>query len=324
MATDTPSAFLASDLVLPVNIATCLLRSWVQSYPEFYPNLFDIEVSWVMHNKMSTSPEHEFLVIETTDKKDVKRYFILERTVGSAELLDNMAGVAGHGRRSLLQGLKALSNSTLNTLKMDSPTSMEEGSSNFSPMDKITLISTDSANFVSESSNKEDEHPPALDRLLGERHVYSKPWHGQNLRHFKPAKSLTLFELMVLANAAHELHPRYILLKEQCYFYSALIYSAIQHNYGAVLSNQNQDVIQSFGRWQGFKVSDVDHELYVVPLVKRFKEVYTREIADIARVSSSIFQTELTITNIPQSTCRHPSQSTTTTTTTTVTTTFTK
>ena len=157
-------------------------------------------------------------------------------------------------------------------------------------MDKITLISTQSANFISESSNKEDKHPPALDRILGEWHVYSKSWHGRNLWHFKTAKSFTLFELLVLANAAHELHPQYILLKEQCYFYSALIYSAIQHNYGAVLSNQNQDVIQSFGRWQGFKVSDVDHELYVVPLVKRFKEVYSREIVDIARVSSSYFR----------------------------------
>ena len=53
-------------------------------------------------NKMCTSPEHEFLVIKTMDKKDVKRYFILECTVGSPELLDNMAGVAGHGQRSLL------------------------------------------------------------------------------------------------------------------------------------------------------------------------------------------------------------------------------
>jgi hypothetical protein len=47
---------------------------------------------------------------------------------------------------------------------------------------------------------------------------FSQDWYEQNIRHLKPKKLLSLFELAVLANVVHKEFPKYTLLKEQCYF----------------------------------------------------------------------------------------------------------
>jgi hypothetical protein len=238
---------------------------------------------------MTSPPEHEYLVIEIMDKKETKRLFILERTVGAPDLLDNVAGAPVHG---LLHKIRLFMDSAITTLKSDSSTSMEEGSSVLGTLDKMTLISVQSADLISECTNNENMHSPALDRILGEGYVFSKPWFGQNLRHFKPGKPFSLFKLLVLANSVHQLHLDYILFHGQCYFYAALLYSDIQYNYGSRLSNENDELLEKFGRWNDFKVCNIDHDKDVVPLVKAFKEVYNREIVEVEKVSS-FFQIEV-------------------------------
>jgi hypothetical protein len=96
----------------------------------------------------------------------------------------------------------------------------------FSIGDKSSVSTSD---LISESLNKSDSIP-ALDRFLGKNNfVSSSRYHGQIVAYFKPHQ-LTLFDLAVLAQVVHNMHPRYTILGEQCYFMPAL--SILQEIFG--------------------------------------------------------------------------------------------
>jgi hypothetical protein len=55
---------------------------------------------------------------------------------------------------------------------------------------------------------------------------------------------MTLFDLALLADVVHLLHLTYALLRDQCYFYADIIYTAIKQHFGVCYSedyNENQN-----------------------------------------------------------------------------------
>ena len=98
---------------------------------------------------------------------------------------------------------------------------------------------------------------------------------------------------------------KYTLLREQCYFFAGLVYSAVKHEYGvgsssAGLLNGDQDLVQiddsclsnRFGRYKGALISNVEHQ-DVINIVGKFRDAYASEIG---KVNITIFQTTSILT----------------------------
>jgi hypothetical protein len=304
--------------------------------------LSEIQVTCVMHNKMPNSPEHEFLIIETQDRVGKKKALILERTVGlqretgdineifspgEALILERTVGLQretrdindifspGEGLKSLFRKIKKIASETLASGTQLG--SMEEGSvrQTLSIMDKVSMSSIQSADLLSESLKLIDDlhDSPAIDQFLGENYVFSANWHGQNIRHFKPKNPISLFQLAILADVVSKTYPKYTVFKEQCYFFSGLIYSALEYEFHIESSsstklNTDQDHMDQgpvdqgaavdlvviddsrlsnrFGHYKKHMVTKVVHE-DVLDIVGKFRHAYGIEIG---KVSFLIFQ----------------------------------
>jgi hypothetical protein len=124
----------------------CLLAAWATLDPCIKDRF---QVVTLTHNKRLESPEHEFLIIETSDRNDgSRRLFILERTLPApgdpVELADGpdlrtrAAKIASSGFKVLTAGQSA------------DLASMEEGS--YSLPDEASLISMQSSDLLSDVS----------------------------------------------------------------------------------------------------------------------------------------------------------------------------
>lgn len=223
-------------------------------------NEFDVEL--IMHNKVPSGTEHEFLIIDTKDQQGVHRIFLLERTLGESRVEP-----AAPESTNLAEKLMNAATSAY-ALSKDPSTSplraMEEGSSSqrLSSKDHITLSATQIANIISDSVDK-GPHINAKDRFLGGKHLTLPRWGcSQNVQFFRPNR-LSLFEFAVLANVVHEMHPDYTYLGTQCYFYAELVYAAAKDHFGVRHSEENLDdahLRSKFGRYKGAKVNVVTRD----------------------------------------------------------------
>jgi len=319
-----------SDILLGPNHSTatsvfrCILTSWgsvflakldLQSDPSSLSHfLSQIEVTSIIHNKMPNPPEHEFIIIETRDRLGKVKSLILERTVGlpggSQSASPNTS--PGEGILSLIRQLLMPSSST--------PESMEEGNiwrsfKSLSSYDQASLLAIHSAALVSDSlKGQANDKSPAIDQFLGENYVFSQNWHGENVRHLKPLKTLSLFELGILADVVHNAYPEYNVLREQCYFFAGLIYSAIQHLFevsssSSSMLNENQDLVfiedskfsKKFGRFKGALIHNVERQM-VEDIAKKYKEAYDSEIATMTGTKAKECTTTTTTTMFSTST----------------------
>lgn len=278
----------------------CLLRSWAKESPTGNPEniLSQVQVTCVTQMKMASPPEHEFLVIETVETVGAaasgkKRTFILERAQGKNETddaeTDDAAAPGDDKPRGKYEMIKEASYSAFVDECPNELVSMEEG--NFSSIsmpqpttcDKMTVLSMKLLDVSSENNDKLQNHL-AEDVFLGEDFVFAKSRHAENLRHFQPGKELTLFDLAILAHAVHKRYPKYTLLKEQCYFFSGIIYFAILSHCGLRLgSSSNHDgVVNSdkSGRWNNIKVCGIDVKM-VLEVVSDFKEARAKEFVGL-------------------------------------------
>ena len=128
--------------------------------------------------------------------------------------------------------------------------------------------------------------------------------HGQIVRYFKP-NDLTLFQLAILANEAHELHPQYSVLGRQCYFFASLIYSAAERHFGHRPSlrpnitpeeTETVYIIDSYlsnksGRWHGLQVNVVEEE-DVTALITNYKVAEVSELNEVID-ENTIFTTRI-------------------------------
>jgi hypothetical protein len=259
------------------------------------------KVQKIMYNKLPVSPEHEFLVIETVDRSQETKLFILDRTVATrrqgsitpdptadpiADPIDPIADLEAH-RRKIINRLKRFLDalSALISLPSDSQlTFMEEGSPSIDPLsitDKATLSLTETADLISDSLDLSD-NSEAFDRFLGQNHVNLARWQGETVGCLKP-NNLTLFELVLLAHVAHNLFPNYARLKQQCYFYAGLIFSAVEYRWCKLQHADETDSVGSpcqpykSGRWKGFKVKRVD-KTEVLAAISKYDIVHSQTI----------------------------------------------
>lgn len=284
------------NIILKANLFLYIFTCWASIPPsDTNPEeiLSQYEVQNVLHKKMINSPEHEFLVIEAVDQSGQIKRFILDRTVSNPrQMPDPIAEPEALSHRIIERMKKFVAAlSTLVSMPMESRLAlMEEGSAlQLSPgplgilsiADKSTLSLTETASLMSDSLDISD-NSVAFDRFLGENHVNQQRWQAETIRNIKP-KNFTLFQLAVLSHAAHELHPTYSLLKEQCFFYAGIIFAAVHMNWGADASKmEGSDLHASsnFGRWKGYKVQRVDSG-DVSTLISKYEEVHSQKVAKV-------------------------------------------
>ena len=180
---------------------------------------------------------------------------------------------------------------------------MEEGTSKITITDGLTLVSAQSANFVLDSIDK-DGGSVAEDRFRGANHLLRRQFHGENVQFFKP-NNLTLFELVVLADTAHTLHPNYSIMGTQCYFYAGLVYTAAMVH-GGMKPVDDADggetvyicgsyLSDKYGRWKGLKVTKVDPGSdSVKELIARFKVELRSEMSNVTIIIQYWYHSLLT------------------------------
>jgi len=264
-----------------------LLCQWASMTDDPVDIISRFKVTKISHMKLSFQPEHEFILIHVFDTTlGMTKQFILDRT-GSRAAAEEPAELVerdtpGTPSNRALERLKKFASAiaTIFSTKSDLQSeSMEEGSSQASDLsvaDKATLSLTETADLVSDSFGI-TEGFPAVDRFLGEQHVGKESWKGEVIQTVEP-DDLTFFDLTILAHVAHELHPTYEYLKEQCYFYSGLVFGAVAAEWdrtGTRTFNQ-----PGHGRYKGYKVKLVEGA-EISKLIENYRLVRPRVISKV-------------------------------------------
>lgn len=254
-----------------------LLESWAKEDPNPMSILCDLRVTTIMHNKIPRSPEHEYLVLQTEDRENTTRFFLLERTVDPG-----LGTVPGEGRATALESVKQLC-ATITTNSSDLA-SLEEGLPKF---DRLTVSSVQAAKIISDSLDHKGRYP-AVDRFLGAGYVYAPAWHGQNVRFLQPNRPLSLYQLAIIAKAVHKRFSTYEVLSDQCYFQAGVIYSAVLYHFGSLCPENPQegsDIILSsglkYGRYRGLKIKAIDHT-DVLKVIEDYKAEYAKAMGEVS------------------------------------------
>jgi hypothetical protein len=278
---------------------------WAREYMETAPDptldnfLKEIEVTCVMHNKMATSPEHEFLILETKHRETgAVRPLILERTIEDQDPKASTAEKSpGEAYNRLLNTIRSMASAPSSIASMEEGHSSSSSLSSLSNVDKLTVVSTQVADVLSRSTELSDKFTAcdANDQFLGQKFVFDSKWHGENVRHFKPKNRLSLYEVALLANLVHKEFPKYNLLTVQCFFYADLVYRALEHRFGSQSGSsenvkENQDDLKvhidnsvlsdKFGRYKGALLSKMAPKV-VEDIVEKFTAAYAVEIVQV-------------------------------------------
>ena len=273
-----------------------LLCQWASMSTDPDDIISRFKVAKISYMKLPFQPEHEYLLIDVFDETLlITKQFILDRT-GSrgtedepAELVElDPADTSSNDSEALKRLKKFVSTiatifSTKSELQSES---MEEGSSqagDLSAADKVTLSLTETADLLSDSFGI-SEGFPAIDRFLGQHHVSKERWKGQVIHTVEP-DNLTFFNFIILAHVAHELHPTYEYLKEQCYFYAGLVFWAVAAEWDPtgtrVSINRSGE-----GRYKGYKVKLVDRE-EISKLITNYHSVRPRVVSKVFYLNQS-------------------------------------
>jgi hypothetical protein len=115
---------------------------------------------------------------------------------------------------------------------------------------------------------------------------------GQNIRQIQP-RELSLFELVLLASVVHDLSPLYSLFKNQCYWFSSIIFHAVEALYcsGRVEEPETEEEIyipllnDSYlpdlsGVWMGIRISRVEGAM-VTYVCTEFKKLLRERMAQV-------------------------------------------
>jgi hypothetical protein len=191
-------------------------------------------VTGITHCKdPDTRPEHEFLTVNLMDtRSDSKSYtMFLERTAAS-----KTRPLSYFSRHPDSKSVVDSITQTMKDMKMSSPSTdssslpllhlQESDSESISFFDAASLGSVKAINASSPSIFKYD----ADDRFTGGKFLEYYGPAMRNIRQIRPL-SMTLFDLVVLADVVHEHDPLYSLLSSQCFWYASTIVSVIKRVY---------------------------------------------------------------------------------------------
>lgn len=255
------------------------------------------KINSINHIKLlQESPEHEFLIIETVDPSNKPYLFLLERRSSESRVVDSEPTTYMDKLLEKIKKIKTTLTSFVNPPHLveegfgSSPCSLSMALETLSIGDKASLCLIQSSNLMSDSLDKSENSRVAIDRFLGQNHVFSSRYHGKVIGYLKP-KHLTLFELVILSHVVHELYPYYSLLSNQCFFYARLIYATIEHHFGispSISADEKKDVVYNidshlsihYGRWKGIKVNAIDEET-VSKVINVYKAAYNKQIAKV-------------------------------------------
>ena len=97
--------------------------------------------------------------------------------------------------------------------------------------DLISLLATKVSQAVSDSLDGLTQ-TKALDRVLGQSHLYRPRYgKGQQAQLIQP-NSLMFFELLILAQTVHEFAPKYSTLEKNCYWFCNTVFNTCKLIYG--------------------------------------------------------------------------------------------
>ena len=260
--------------------------------PTYMSILNRYKVVSISQMKHKVSPEHEFLTIETVDRSNGSiRKYILERTTSSTgpPVVDESEDCPTFKARAikLANAIKALLLSS--PLEPPYECSHAHEIDNLSMVDKSTISLTQTADFICDSLDKADS-TPAFDVFSGENLLRRKNYaSSETLCVIKP-RSLTLFKLVVLTHVVHTRYPFYSLLREQCFFFSSVIFFTVEKLFGVppVEGRSNLEGIVKAGRWKGVKVQLIDKEV-ITGIVDKFKEIHGRRLNTVCNLLLSSF-----------------------------------
>jgi hypothetical protein len=156
---------------------------------------------------------------------------------------------------------------------------LEQGSSqtnSLSGTDRVTLSLTETADLISDTIGISESFP-AVDRFLGELHTSHERWKGHIIKTVEP-QDLNFFDFVILAHAAHELHPVYQYFKEQCYFYAGLVFGAVASEWGQPeVCHTDQS---GHGRYKGYKVKLIDKD-DISKLINKYHSAHPFVISNV-------------------------------------------
>ena len=254
---DTPETILMDpDVIQDTSSFYYMFKSWASQSTNPEAIIERFQITALRHLKIKKSPEHEYLVIETEDRKDDNktRHFILERNTSSRKAPGATQNYEEDKLGETLDQIKRVATSAASTILGSELSSLEEGTvSSLSLFDESTLSVVHAADLVSDTFNI-TKKVAATDRFLGGNYVKNYKYHGQEVSYFVP-ENLSLFHFVTLAQVAHEAIPLYSLPKSQCYLYSGLVFAIAK-----VISSVSIDsshLANKSGRLKKFKITDV-------------------------------------------------------------------
>ena len=289
--TDPITLLFDPNIILTPELFLYTFTSWASMPP---PNttpeeiLSRFEIRTITLKKITSSPEHEFIVLETVDKSDshLVRQFILDRSFSrqikgsTAPEPDPAEEAQSHKIAQRIKRFVVALATLVSTPSAEQDLASTKGSeSSLQPhhslsiiADKSTLSLTETASLVSDTLDISEDFP-AYDRFLGEINIYAPRWDGETIRTIQP-KNLTLFQLVVLSQITHMLYPTYSLLKHQCYFYAGIIFAAVEKNWE--IADQTKGVVDS-GRYKGFKIKRINRD-EVSNLISEYNNFHSQKV----------------------------------------------
>ena len=226
---------------------------------------------------LNKSPEHEYIVVETRDKNNVSRLFILHRVYRSCDT-PNAGTYAGKIIDFLSNLMPSCPVSPLSFMEEGTLASTSASASTPCPPVSFPnpnhtfgdLLSLSTVQAMSATKDKCGNDKPAVDRLLGQGSIYDSRYScRQNAQQLKP-RDATLFDLILLAQTVHDFAPNYLRYSKNCFWYCGLIFDACLELFpdDNSISTGDEERRTKFepydtaisGHWMGWKVSRTDKE----------------------------------------------------------------
>jgi hypothetical protein len=123
---------------------------------------------------------------------------------------------------------------------------------------------------------------------------------GLSVSQLKPKKTLSLFELGILANVIHEEDPNYFLLSRQCYWFIATMFFVVDLVWGNTLNEEeaghpspNDYLPKQFGKWNNMPINQ-NNNAVIQRVIARFWE---RRKVEFSSVNFTYFLVYLILTS---------------------------
>lgn len=270
--------------------------------PDPKPVINRFMVQGITHCKdQPTTPQHEFIVVELMDTSlsgSEPLFVFLERTASNERPPSTYFGSHPDSTsvlNSIVQTLKEMPDLLLS--RNDSDSSLPLRSSDPADIPLLSYVAESQSDVLASSESPSHRFPyfdaaslksakavqssmhstgsskvyHADDRFIGAKHFNAYMESMHNVRQIRP-QSLSLFDLVVLADTVHNHDPLYSMLRSQCFWFAATICNVIEKGFTCSTVTSEEFVVSKddiivpvnnylpnlAGRWMGILVSKVE------------------------------------------------------------------